>query len=402
MIFNRELADELLEDRDRDTARFFAGRNDEIKRFDAAVREAHRSKQTIFRVYQGAPGCGKTSLASHLREIRSQRMLFVGINPNHLRSANALMEQVHRAAIAEGPSTGKAASTIADMMGSRLRIRDTAKDFRNYVAQRSIRDTCVVLHLDEAHSIATSEGEELRNLHTTGLGLPSVLLLTGLGHTLERLTAIEGLSRLSRNAVVNMGAMAEDECAESTLKMLDKLRVVGDATERERIAQMAAGLSYGWPQHLNCAQVALCRELRRTLGVLGDVNRDSIAHASDQLRYAYYSDRLAHPVFGLDPSVTKRIIVEVDRHPIQTIPQLNALCDDEVARAGLADDPFFLEIPPGGFARTLVEKGVVTISPQRGCEVAIPSMVDWAVGAIGTDPPTGPPTGRKRGRPTLD
>lgn len=77
--------------------------------------------------------------------------------------------------------------------------------------------------------------------------------------------------------------------------------------------------------------------------------------------------------------MTKRIIVEVDRRPIQTIPQLNALCDEEVARAGLADDPFFLEIPPGGFARTLVEKGVVTITPQRGCEVAIPSMVDWAI-----------------------
>ncbi len=57
-MFNRELADELLEDRDRDTARFFAGRDDEIQRFDAAVREAQRSKQAV-RFYLGAPGCGK-------------------------------------------------------------------------------------------------------------------------------------------------------------------------------------------------------------------------------------------------------------------------------------------------------------------------------------------------------
>jgi len=388
MTFNRELADEVLEDRDRDAARFFAGRDDEIHRFDTAVREAGRSRQAVFRIYLGAPGCGKTSLAEHLKEIRSERMLFVGINPNHLKSADALMEQVHRGAIEEGSSTGKAASKIAEIVGSRLRMKSTAKDFRDYIAQRSVKDAGVVLHLDEAHSVGTTEGDELRNLHTTGLGLPGVLLLTGLGHTLERLTAIEGLSRLSRNAVVNMGAMAKDECAESTRKMLDKLGVVGDATEKENAAQMVAALSYGWPQHLNCAQVALGGELRRTNGVLHDVNADRVAQASDQLRYDYYVDRLAHPVFSLDPSVTKRIIVDVDRRPIQTIPQLNDLCNEQVAQAGLADDPFFLEIPPGGFARTLVEKGIVTITPQRGCEVAIPSMADWAANELDTEPPS--------------
>ncbi len=248
-----------------------------------------------------------------------------------------------------------------------------------------MKDAGVVLHLDEAHTIGTSEGEQLRNLHTTGLGLPGVLLLTGLGHTLQRLTAIEGLSRLSRNAVVNMGATTKAECAESTRSMLGKLGAVGDPTARENAAQRVAELSYGWPQHLNCAQVALCRELRRTVGVLGDVDADRVARASDQLRYDYYLDRLATPVFSLDPSLTKRIIVEVDRRPIRTIPQLNALCDAEVVRAGLADDPFFREIPSGGFAKTLFEKGVVTITPQRGCEVAIPSMADRARDELDTN-----------------
>lgn len=141
---------------------------------------------------------------------------------------------------------------------------------------------------------------------------------------------------------------------------------------------MVAELSYGWPQHLNCAQVGLCRELRVTDGVLRDVDAGRVAEVSDRMRHDYYEDRLAHPILGLDPSVTKRIIVEVERRAIHTIPQLNVLCNEVVAQAGLGRDPFFLEIPPGGLARTLVEKGVVTITPQRGCEVAIPSMVDWA------------------------
>ena len=55
-----------------------------------------------------------------------------------------------------------------------------------------------------------------------------------------------------------MGAMAEDECAESTRNMLGAVRANGD---REHAGQVVAALSLGWPQHLKGAQSALCRGL---------------------------------------------------------------------------------------------------------------------------------------------
>ena len=74
MGFDSELARALLEEVDRDTAAFFAGRRAEIQRFDEALRTVeHRfegNERALFLVYQGAPGCGKTSLVSHLRNAR--------------------------------------------------------------------------------------------------------------------------------------------------------------------------------------------------------------------------------------------------------------------------------------------------------------------------------------------
>ena len=77
MPFDRELATEILNSRDRDTALFFAGRKAEIRAFERAVAEASQYKQATFRIYQGAPGCGKTSLAHHLADTCVDKVLFV-------------------------------------------------------------------------------------------------------------------------------------------------------------------------------------------------------------------------------------------------------------------------------------------------------------------------------------
>ena len=94
MPFDRDLATELLKSRDRDTARFFAGRRDEIRAFDDAADEAGQSEQAIFRIYQGAPGCGKTSLAAHLAETRADRLLFVKLRPKDLIDDNAMSVRI--------------------------------------------------------------------------------------------------------------------------------------------------------------------------------------------------------------------------------------------------------------------------------------------------------------------
>ncbi|MYA17577.1 MAG: ATP-binding protein [Gammaproteobacteria bacterium] len=76
MAFNFELARERLERRNLPATLYFAGRHDEIRQFDAALGESERvGKQAVFRIYQGAPGCGKSSLVGRLRQIRSRGVL---------------------------------------------------------------------------------------------------------------------------------------------------------------------------------------------------------------------------------------------------------------------------------------------------------------------------------------
>lgn len=374
MAFNIQLAQELLQRRDRDTAPFFAGRQDEIRKFDAALRESeHGGEQAVFRIYQGAPGCGKTSLVDRLRRIRSEGVVFVDIRKRHLVSEDALVDRV-RDALADAGSTGtRIAATVLRAIGSRLRVQPVGDALGEVIVDKTVGRTKVALHMDEAQLIDHNEQPGLVRLHVYGLGVPTVCLFTGLSHTADRIGGIEGLSRLASNAVVNMGAMSEEECAESTSMMLDKLGVVGAKPEA---AQMVAALSHGWPQHLHGAQTALCRELLRTQGVLRDVNATEVRRESDRRRHEYYDKRLAGSVLGEWPALTAGVIARVRAERPATQPALTKVCRNELERQGLNNDPDF-EVTPKEFAASLVERGVLSLTPGRRYDVAIPSMAQW-------------------------
>ncbi len=65
------------------------------------------------------------------------------------------------------------------------------------VDERAFRNLRVVIHIDEAHSMADSFAPFAKSLHTKGIGCPCVVLFTGLGHTKRYLKSIGGLSRLA-------------------------------------------------------------------------------------------------------------------------------------------------------------------------------------------------------------
>ena len=137
MAFDRRITEELSTHRDRDATPFFAGRADEIDQFDRALTElgSQPGEQAVFRIYQGAPGCGKTALLHHLRENRADGVLFVGIQERHLASENALMERVRQVAIEEGPTGAKIAAKVLRALGTRLRIGQTAEALSDAIAE---------------------------------------------------------------------------------------------------------------------------------------------------------------------------------------------------------------------------------------------------------------------------
>ncbi len=391
MLFNRQMAVEVAQRDDRDTAPFFAGREKEIGAFDIAVENAVTKPQAIFRIYQGAPGCGKTSLAVHLRETRADELLFVSPRAEHLRDNRALSNCIQRAALEHGPDGSSFAIDLATAAASYLKASDLADGVRRGLAKAFSRGARLVLHFDEAHSFPESVDRTLAELHTIGAGVPCVVMMTGLAHTEARVTAISGLSRLADNAVVEMGEMDASECAASTVQMLDALNVTGYSTfaERDSLAKLTAELAHKWPQHLHCAQVALCEELLRVDGVASNVDPDRVRSRSDERRYRYYDRRLKAPIFRIDPTVTHRIIVEIakERHPpLKARWQLRQICEDVIDRAGMSDAPEFQELPRVAFATALIEKGIVSDANGKW-DIAIPSMANWSAAEIGVEPP---------------
>ena len=237
MVFNADLARRHAKRRDRDVASFFAGREAEIASFEDAVEEAD-SRQAVFRVFQGAPGCGKTSLAVHLRETRKQGLVHVVLDERHLESYEALAAQVEapqsRSGIshplgtgsASGPATPtahvtsaagrsapssvcsvegagrqvtsgarKAAEVTVRLATAYLRAAPVGDTFGGTIARRGLDEATLVLYRDEAQTIDDASRKTLLTLHTVGLGVPTVCVFTGLSHTARRIKRLPGLSR---------------------------------------------------------------------------------------------------------------------------------------------------------------------------------------------------------------
>lgn len=76
----------------------------------------------MFRIYQGAPGCGKTSLATRLRTIRANDLLIVAVGKNHLASENALDERVRTSFRAASSFGTGLAETALPVIASRFGV----------------------------------------------------------------------------------------------------------------------------------------------------------------------------------------------------------------------------------------------------------------------------------------
>ena len=399
MAFNRELAEELANaQRDRDRARYFAGRVAEIDAAESAFAEARKYTQTAFRVFTGAPGCGKSSLLTHIRESHADNpeLLFVKLSPNdRLDSRADLYEAAAEAALKRPPPSEDGREKLrhsvakhaagAQAIGETVRIKNAGGLIRDWYAAHRLSHLTVVFVCDEAQNLRKQPLlRAISGLHDSGLDfndpdpVRSVLLLTGLTHAKQVLDEAK-ISRAAHNADVDMGALSKDECVESTLAMFDDLAVEGSDGDCRVMAERAAGLSHGWPQHLFAVQQVLCRSLLAAAGALRDVDVRDFARRSDEARYAYYRERTAAPEFGGDRELVQGIVADLAgrNEDVCTDADLRLLCDEQIKALRRSDNPFF-KLTPKQIADGLVRKGVVCRDADGCYMVPIPSMVTWA------------------------
>lgn len=376
MAFDSEQAKRIIDQGDRDVAPFFAGREQEIARFDSALREAAYKDQAVFRIFQGAPGCGKTSLAARLKARRSDDVLFVALDNEDLASRQALATRIKEEADDNANLGVRITAATLRGVAEAFKATSVSEGIDKRAGALARRGRTVVLHLDEAQTVFQREADVVRDLHRRGIGVPCVCLFTGLSHTEDRIRSLEGLSRLARNATVNMGRMADAECEASTAMMLEKLGVETAAAERRKAIGVVVEESHGWPQHLFCTQQALCRELLRTNGDLDGVDLERSRAESLVARQAYYTGRLAYGELARWPALVAAVAGQVMREQANTEPELTKLCRREIGRLKLHEDQDFTA-DPLDFVRQMVEKGVLSFAPDRHYIVPIPSMLTW-------------------------
>lgn len=307
----------------------------------------------------------------------SNRTVFVSLDNEDLRSRDALGLRLHEAAAETASRQTRLSAMALQAVAATLRAKEIGQELRDALTAKSVREAVIVLHLDEAQTIAETEADVLRGLHRRGLGrLPTVCLFTGLSHTADRIRSLGGLSRLAKNAVVNMVPLTDEECAESTARMLERLGIGSSSREGQEALAVVVGEASGWPQHLFCAQQALCRELLRTNGDLEAIDLDKVRTETGADRRAYYEGRLGTGELARWPRLVAAVAVRVMRAHVRTEPELTKLCRSETRRLGLDEDEDF-DVDPLDFVRQMVEKGVLSQTPERRYVVPIPSMETW-------------------------
>ena len=395
-----ELLESVSRGEDRDYAPFFAGRESEIGKFEEAVDRSRVVRQTQFRIFQGAPGCGKTSLLEHLRASAPGNRVFVAVDPDHLTSRQALMERINAelhdapSSVAKGVAafvrhtsrlagiylTAPGAKAAGEAAGSAIERGGEMLDERK---RASVRDQSeLVLLLDEAQCLDKSHEGVLRGLHTTGLGggLHSVFAFAGLSHTGFTIRNLNGLSRLSRTADVNMGLLSKEECEDSTRQMLDRCGIVGDPVLREDVVRQVAAMSQCWPQHLACAHAALARELQRVDRDMARIDLETVERETTADRHRYYQTRIVdHPVLSYIPYTARVVDAVQASDPILTLrTQIIQVCASVLEQEPPGSPALVIETSPEDVADALIEKGVLSPPIDDGGYMAtIPSMKTW-------------------------
>jgi len=379
MRFNTELAHHIAHvDSPRDEARYFAGREEEITLFKHGLQSSMAREQAIFRIYQGAPGCGKTSLAAHLAET-NESAVFIKVRHHHMVDFPALMARIKNTASRQGGQYAATAVRWSAIAIEKLAGRALSEKLQKDAEELSTEGLRLVLHVDEAHSLPDSALDVLKDLHIGGLGeadqIPCVVLLTGLAHAKGHINNYSGLTRAGDAGTYDMSAMTPDECAASTARMLEELRCDKAPPElRQMLADETARWSFGWPRHLWSAHKAICEALLDAKGNLQAVSFKPIENRCAELRSEYYGDRLKDIRAPCDPDLTQRIVAQIGKAPPHYSHRaLKALCVNEAKKLWQSDDDFDAQ----GTTNELIENGIVE-SKDGVWLLSIPSMGAWA------------------------
>ncbi len=305
---------EFVAERDRNAAWFFVGRKAEIDEIEQTCALAFRRFKEgkalagATRLFQGAPGAGKTALLMHLQQSWAQSgdgnphpllvdrptlddpaalVLAIAelLDPDKAKQFRQTVTRSRAATVGIGPLGGsgtQATATSPPLAGlSELRRIFPPADWN--------RPICLMV--DEIQNLDPKEGKILESLHLAVDRLPIVPVLAGLSSSQAALTERGGISRLSTGSVFTIGCLDAGQAAEAVRRMMASFRIEAENADVERWAALLERISDRWPQHLQNAMQALGEGLLEFGGVLAKVDERAVTGHALALRLDSYERR---------------------------------------------------------------------------------------------------------------
>ncbi len=316
---------EFIEARDRSYPPYFAGRKDviaDIKTVCRTMWQRHTAgapqDKGMTRIIHGAPGAGKTSLLGHLeRQWGGSR---TGTPPRLLRLVEDTVvshaEAFHEALIrvVSPELAGKLyAQPGSRVSGGGVQVLGTGGHISVQRAPPMIRprslmdlsglverwDSPVVVAIDEAQNIgrinAAATAAILQGLHNNLNNLPVMLVLAGLGDTVDRAMEL-GLSRPAQGTTWTLGCFDEAE-SDDLIAGWGRHFGLPDGDWRNTMRGIAEDCDH-WPVHVQNALMALADEVVAADGRLEDVQSSVLRARSRKRQLAYYRQRMSPEIEG--------------------------------------------------------------------------------------------------------
>lgn len=395
---------EFVAERDRNAAWFFVGRTAEIAEIEKTCALAFRRFREgralagATRLFQGAPGAGKTALLKHLQEkwatadsTSAPAALYVDAltlgDPSAIMAR--IVETLDPAKGAEFRRTttsgGEAKAGVLGMgVGGTWETSTPPPppDFRalQMLFPPETWTGPICLLVDEVQTLTQHQAALIRPLHLAVDNLPIVPVLAGLASSEEALVRRAGISRLSIDSVFTIGCLDAGQAAEAVRQMLDCFRIKAEDMEAERWAALLGRISDGWPQNLQNAMRALGEELLRAGGALASVDEAAVLRRARAWRLGSYRRRTSQEM--RDAVILAGHLMAAVRngglHRHQVIDTIRARIRDRPEGSSARYLPEGMS--PTGFLDHLIHRGALQEGEDDRLVCPIPSFRTFLIG----------------------
>ena len=378
---------------DREESPIFVGREREtehVLRQAELVGEVHaegRNTQGATIVITGCPGSGKSAFLGHFArtfaklELADTVLIPVACSHQDLTARNSkeLLAQLAERAIEKKESLHETFRALADDLGQRLKLPNTFERLERKITEESRKRTVVCLLVDEIQNVTEANAPAVQLLHTRAFSPPVLPIYAGLDDSVEKLEAVCGISRLSANARMTMGALPADAAAEATARLFEKYRVRNKPEARSAWTQAIDGEALDFAQHLHVALQAACGVLVACGGTARTEYAAEVRRRARADREQFYASKMSglvqehaatvldvvHRAVHTNTRLTRRDLARWAKESMQRHDALSAEYSDEEALA---------------LVERMRRRGILHLPAQSRAEVPSPSLHAWLTG----------------------